>query len=210
MILEQNIGVIQASKTGLLLYEFYSNCLAMRTERNECIMFADDTCLMYVHNDVDALTSHVNEILSLVQKWCRFNKLSLNLSKSDFTVITQKQVWFFKFISEGKPHKACGLCKIPGLNIDERINCQKHVQQVKSKLAQFSGITYKLKNFFNSQTASNYYFSCVYSVIIYCIAAWGGAIHIAGTDRKLVELHAEIVRNLFRKNSSYSHLFVQV
>ena len=57
----------------------------MGLERDEYIKFADDICLMYVPDELDALVSQVNERL-----WCRFNKFSLNPNNSEIMVITHK------------------------------------------------------------------------------------------------------------------------
>ena len=81
---EQKLGVIQGSKSGPLFFDIYSNDLNYICENDENIMFADDTCLTYVHENLQILESHVNSRLAKILDWCRFNKLSLNPTKFEF------------------------------------------------------------------------------------------------------------------------------
>ena len=49
----QNIGVVQGSKNGPLLYDVYSNDLKCVLEENDYLFFADDTCLTFWHENFD-------------------------------------------------------------------------------------------------------------------------------------------------------------
>ena len=80
-----SLGVIQGSKTGPLLYDIYSNDINHLCGDRENILFADDTCLTYVGDDLSSLAEHVNERLALIADWCRSNKLSINPTKSEYT-----------------------------------------------------------------------------------------------------------------------------
>ena len=64
-------------------------------------MFADDTCLIYVHDDLDALVLHVNEKLSLVLEWFRITKLSLDPNKSEFIIIMHNLIVLFPILYQG-------------------------------------------------------------------------------------------------------------
>ena len=55
----QIIGVVQGSKLGPLLYDAYSTDFNQLCSENEGIMYADDTCLVYVGEDLPALATHV-------------------------------------------------------------------------------------------------------------------------------------------------------
>ena len=68
----QHLGVIQGSKNGPLFFCIYSNDINYLCNENECIMFADDTCLTYVHHDLNFLVDYVNKRLSHILKWCNF------------------------------------------------------------------------------------------------------------------------------------------
>lgn len=78
--LYQNLGVIQGSKCGPLFFDIYSKDMNNLLKDDENILYADDTTLVYSHHDLDFLTNHVNNKLSLLYDWCCFNKLLLNPS----------------------------------------------------------------------------------------------------------------------------------
>src|SRR6267154_1589939 len=51
-------------------------------------LFADDTNIFIVDDNLDALTLKVNSCLSKIYQWCLANKLSINLEKTNFTVFS--------------------------------------------------------------------------------------------------------------------------
>ena len=55
-------------------------------------LFADDTSLVYMGDNLTGLLLNVNRDLKNVHNWCTFNKLSLNPLKSEFILVTHKQV----------------------------------------------------------------------------------------------------------------------
>ena len=45
------------------------------------ILFADDNNLIVTHDDFEALLQHANNRMSVISKWFRMNKLTLNVKK---------------------------------------------------------------------------------------------------------------------------------
>ena len=88
--------------------------------------------------------------------------------------------------------------KYLGLHIDDNLKFSQHVDTLKTKLSRLAGVSYRLKSYFNYKTSKNYYYACVYSMLTYCLAAYGGALE-SYRGRTLVRLHERIVRNLFSK-----------
>ena len=88
-----NWGVIQGNKNGPLFFDIYSNDINYLCNENECIIFADDTCLTNVFHDLNFLFYYVNKRLSRIFDWCNFNKLCINPEKSEFMVISN---WYLQ------------------------------------------------------------------------------------------------------------------
>ena len=175
--LEQGLGVIQGSKNGPLFFDIYSNDLNSLCAENECILFADDTCLIYIGDDLDSLVHHVNDRLSSILDWCRYNKLSINPSKSENMIVTNLDIPTEPNIYLGSDRiSRRKYVKYLGMHIDSALKYTDHVFFLKKKLSSLAGVSYRLSKYLNLKAAKNFYFSCVYSVLTYCISVWGGVI----------------------------------
>ena len=163
-IFNQNIGVIQGSRLGPLLFDVYANDINNLCHHKENIMFADDTCLTYFDSDLDRLTNHVNNRLRVILDWCNFNQLSLNSSKTEFMLFTNRIVQNSPSISIGSDQiSRKSTVKYLGLHFNENLNFSTHIDHLKKKLSQLKGISYRLNKYFYFQTAKNCYLACVYS-----------------------------------------------
>ena len=60
--------------------------------KDESILYADDTVLVYVGKNLEELTDHVNRRLRNLLHWSNCNKLSLNLLKSELMVVTNTRI----------------------------------------------------------------------------------------------------------------------
>ena len=62
------------------------------------ILFADDTVLVQSDNNLGKLQSSVNHEMTKVMDWLIANKLSLNISKTKYMLITNKHVSTESFV----------------------------------------------------------------------------------------------------------------
>ena len=81
-----NCGVPQGSILGPLLFLIYINDIYNATDYLRAILFADDTNLFYSHKDVNILYNICNQELSGINEWFKANKLSLNVTKTKYTL----------------------------------------------------------------------------------------------------------------------------
>ena len=54
-------------------------------------MYADDTHISFASNNIQNINTVLNEDLARVEKWLTANKLTLNASKTEFTLIGSRQ-----------------------------------------------------------------------------------------------------------------------
>ena len=54
-------------------------------------MYADDTSITYAGKDLNEIDDYLNKDLKFVNTWLSSNKLTLNLSKTEFLVKTSRQ-----------------------------------------------------------------------------------------------------------------------
>ena len=55
------------------------------------VIYADDTNLFYSNNYIETLFSTVNMELERIREWFKANKLSLNIKKTNYTLLHQNR-----------------------------------------------------------------------------------------------------------------------
>jgi len=88
--LSANQGVPQGSSLGPLLFALEINNLPMITKLTPTL-FADDTVLSISGSNSTELQNVLNTELGKVDEWLRFNKLSLNYSKTPYMIVSRKK-----------------------------------------------------------------------------------------------------------------------
>ena len=79
-------GVAQGSVLGPLLFLIYVNDMHRSSKKFDFYLFADDTNLLYAEKDLNKLEVVVDEQLLKLCECLNSNKLSLNVSKSNFVI----------------------------------------------------------------------------------------------------------------------------
>ena len=196
----QDLGVVQGSKTGSLYYDIYTGDFDKLCEDGEFLMFADDTCLLYTGTNLVELTARVNARLNTIFDWCCCNKLSLNPSKCSYMLFTNKNVTNDPIIKmNGNVISRDRVYKYLGIYIDDKLKYQKQIDTLCLKTSRLCGVSYRLRGHLNIRGAKNIYFSCIYSVLTYCICIYGGVFQNSQRGKRLIALHRRAVNNLFRR-----------
>ena len=195
---EQNIGVIQGSKTGPLFFDIYANDFNSICLNDENILYADDTSLVYLGDDVRNLCDHVNSRLNVMLNWCKTNRISLNVNKCEYMLITNRINYAEPQIYIGdEPVEKTSCFKYLGVFLDSSLRFHKQVDTVYSRLSKASGISFRLRNHLDESSAKKIYFAFVQSVLNYCICIWGGVIQVFRWAECLEKIQKRILKNLF-------------
>ena len=81
-------GIPQGSTLGPLLFLLYINDLPNSSSKLSFRLFADDANIFYASKILDEIESVMNEEFKNVLKYCNAYKLSINMKKTNFMIIS--------------------------------------------------------------------------------------------------------------------------
>lgn len=167
-------GVPQGSILGPVLFILYINDISNVSKLLEFIMFADDTNIFCSGDNIVELCDNVSSELTNLEKWFALNKLSLNLTKTNFMVFSnrKKQNDVTVSINNCKLDRVTNV-KFLGVTIDEKLNWKEHISKIKGKLSKCIYVLYKVKDILNEKLLYGLYCSLFLPYINYCIEIWG-------------------------------------
>ena len=192
-----DIGVPQGSVLGPLLYLIYANDINNILNDVQVISYADDIVLIINGSNLEDLVLIMNRALINISKWCIYNMLTLNPDKSKCMVFSNRAIQFIGALTlNDKIIEIVSLINYLGITLDKKLSLTHHLTCVNDKLSQISGISWKLTNKFNVNTARVFYYSFAYSRLCYGIEVWGG-IFLTHACHRTFSLHRRIILNLF-------------
>lgn len=171
-------GVPQGSVLGPLLFLLYINDIPNSAKPLDFFLFADDTSLRYSSSSIEDLETTLNNELNNINEWLLSNKLSLNVSKSNFVNFYPKQRKMLKspilkINNEIIEEKDC--TKYLGVLIDKHLTWINQINMIRTKLSKALGIIYKLKPFVPVPILKLIYNSLFYPYLNHAILIWGNA-----------------------------------
>ena len=167
-------GVPQGSVLGPKLFILYINDICEALVKMKCVLFADDTSLYSSGADLGRLLHEVESDLKILNKWFDINKLSLNISKTNFIIFGNKKTYVpINLTINGIKLEQTNQTKFLGIIIDNKLTWKPHIDTLKRKLSKIIAILYKLKGLINKESLQTLYCSLLFPYLIYCVEVWG-------------------------------------
>ena len=172
-------GVPQGSILGPLLFLIYINDMHTSVKFSTVYHFADDTNLLYHHKNPKTLRKHMNADLKLLFDWLCANRLSLNISKTEFIIFKPPRAKLTNRITltlnRTQIFESTKI-RYLGVILDNKLTWKYHIFELGKKLNRAVGMLYKLRRMNCSrQILLSLYFAIFQSHLTYGICLWGNA-----------------------------------
>ena len=176
-------------------------------------MYADDTTIYAISRSVEELQTAINSDAENISDWFSYNRLMINVSKS-FTILVcpyQKYVHLpdrnMNVTLLNTELATVDSLKLLGINIDNNLSWQTHIDIVQKRLVSLIGLMYRIRMFLDEKNMILFYHAHFLPVIDYCINIWG---HAAKVHIKKIQVlqnrAARIILNADWNESSLSML----
>jgi hypothetical protein len=175
-VLTVKTGVPQGSILGPLLFLVYINDIVTVSDVASLIMFADDTNLFFSGTDLTPLCTSINQELDKISGWFKSNKLSLNVSKTNYILFSSKALSkeYNSLIKiNGVKVNRVSSTRFLGVIINETLTWSDHVSAIRQKVSKNVGIIKHIRCKLPSTVLTSLYFTLVHPYFEYCNIVWG-------------------------------------
>ena len=180
-------GVPQGSILGPLLFVIYINDIVNCSDFFKFVLFADDTSLIVSDINFNSLVRKININLDYVYNWLVCNKLSLNILKTKFVIFRNKQnkrpdYSDVKLLLNGSELKQCSTFTYLGVQLDEFLTWDSHINVTCSKISKITGIMNNVKCILPPKLLFTMYNTFILPHVMYCNVVWA-SLHASKLSR---------------------------
>ena len=169
-------GIPQGSSFGLLLFFFYINDLLNCLDMAQPRMFADDTSVSDASGSLDEIQNVINSELKNLNSWLIANRLSLNITKTEFVVIgsPQRMNATQNDIAVRIHDREINRVEIKslGMHIDRHLSWSEHIHKISKKISSTIGTLKRARPFISCKTAVQVYTALIQPHFDYCCSVW--------------------------------------
>ena len=196
------LGVPQGSLLGPKLYTILVNDLSEAITEGEVTLFADDTSIYYIGDNVDKIIDSLNLGMEQAHDWCKKNKLTVHSGKTEAMLLMKKAFMGPLIpIKYGKCYiSIVDFVKYLGITIDNKLTWDKHINTTCKKFSSKLGALKRMK-FLPTNVLEEIYYKTIISGITYCISVWGNC--SVALFQKIETVYSRAARQIFNLPRDY-------
>ena len=193
-------GVPQGSILGPAVFILYVNDMCNVSSILKSIFVADDTNLFLVGDDLKEVCETISLEIDKLSRWFHANKLSLNVSKTNFMILSNKKCDDNHTISiNGMDITRFFVKKFIGVHLDFQLNWSKHISVIKNKIANNVSVLYRVRHLLTNTAVYNLYCTLILPYLNYCCEAWGNTYKSRIQPLYIIQKKAIICYHFLRK-----------
>ena len=167
-------GVPQGSILGPALFILYVNDMCNVSTTLKSILFADDTNIFHTGDDLKEVCETMSHELDKLNRWFRANKLSLNVSKTNFMIFFNKKCDDnYSVRINGMEINRVYVTTFLGVYMDSQLNWSDHVSVIKRKMAKNVSVMNRVRHLLSSSALYSLYCTLILPYLNYCCVVWG-------------------------------------
>ena len=119
----------------------------------------------------------MNKELKKLYEWLCLNRLSLNISKTNFIIFhaINKPTTNITLLINKIAITEVNTVKYLGILFDAHLTFKHHIAELNKKLSRSIGVLYKIRYLINTDLLCNLYYAIIYPFLSYGITVWGNA-----------------------------------
>ena len=169
-----NFGTPQGSCLGPLILLIFVNDMQMHLTDVDSVQFADDTTILFSHQNEVYLQYCIERELNILNDWFKANKLTLNVDKSVFLLFNRTGLKQINELKLGdKVIKRVTSTKFLGIWVDDHLNWNTHMSKLLGKMKCGLGMLQRSVGLLSKRAKKLLYFGQVHSHLCYGIGIWG-------------------------------------
>ena len=131
----------------------------------------------------------MNKELRKLYDWLCINRLSLNISKTNFVIFhaINKPKGTITILINNRAINEVQYVKYLGILIDAQLTFRHHINELSKKVSRAIGMLYKLRPFVTTKVITNVYYALIYPFLLYGIIIWGSASNILLTPIHILQ-----------------------